>query len=408
MNFTAFLSENRNFRFLWLSQLISALGDWISYVALTLFVIDRYSNSVQALAWITLSKTLAILFFGPLGGAMADQHNRKKLMVIADLSRFFLTLLLLFSPPLWALTLIVFALNILSCLFTPAYYAIIPELVEEKNLLAANSINGVTANSVWLLGTLIGGVMVAAIGYRWAFLFDALSFLLSALFLAFINYRSQKTAHFSLLMPFQQTYQGLREIKKSPPHLIMFAVVFGFFLAGGFYNFVQPLIIRKELGLAEVYYSYALALTGGLMILTSFLLGKYGQRVPRPLLVQISVLLGGIAFILLGWQINWATVVIAAALVGISNSFGGLGMRTFMQEITPNELRGKVFGLIEPIINSAMAIAAFGGMVVLKGLGYNWPLKLSGIFLILVLFLAIALNRYNNLQSDLSQQNISA
>lgn len=407
MNFIAFLSENRNFRSLWLSQLVSALGDWISYVALSLFVIDKYADPVAALAWITVSKTVAILLFGPPGGALADVYNRKKLMVYADVLRFLLTLTLLFTPPLWALILIVFALNVLSSLFTPAYYAIVPELVEEDKLLAANSINSITGNSVWLMGTIIGGVLVTWIGYQGAFFLDALSFLVSAFFLSFINYTGHETGRITIWQPFQQTLQGIQEIKNSSPHLIIFAVTFGFFLSGGLYNFAQPLLIRKYLNLDQQYYSYALALTGAMMIFTTYLLGKYGKRLSRPFLVQIAVLLGGLSFILMGWKINLVTVMLVAAVVGISNSFGGLGMRTFLQEITPNESRGKVFGIVEPIINIALAFSALSGMVVINKLGYNFSFIFSGLFLILVYLLSLGLNRYKELNAN-SKQTLSA
>ncbi|HJZ49194.1 MAG TPA: MFS transporter, partial [Roseiflexaceae bacterium] len=129
--------RQRNFALLWTGGLISLLGDWLLFIALPFYIYDL-TGSALATGAMFIAETLPILLFGSLGGVFADRWDRKRTMIVADLLRAVLLLLLLAvrSPDwLWAIYLVVFVQSSIGQFFNPAKGALIPQLVDEQQLM---------------------------------------------------------------------------------------------------------------------------------------------------------------------------------------------------------------------------------------------------------------------------------
>src|SRR5215207_8565496 len=180
--------RQRNFALLWAGGLISMLGDWLLFIALPFYIYDL-TGSTLATGAMFIAETLPILLFGSIGGVFADRWDRKKTMIVADLLRAGLLLLLLVvrSPEwLWAIYLVVFVQSSVGQFFNPAKGALIPQLVDESQLMPANSLNSLGVELTRLIGAPLGGALMALMGLESVVVVDCVSFVVSALLIGLI------------------------------------------------------------------------------------------------------------------------------------------------------------------------------------------------------------------------------
>ena len=180
--YLSLLRRNRDYRFLWLGNVVSLLGDWFNLIAAA-ELITELSNSGVAISYLFLARFLPLFFFSPLAGVLADRYNRKTLMVVSDVLRAVVVLGFLVvgvTRQVWLFYFLTIAQFALSALFTPARTAVVAMVVDRKELVTANALDSFTWSTMLALGALLGGVVAAVFGAETAFFLDALTFLLSA------------------------------------------------------------------------------------------------------------------------------------------------------------------------------------------------------------------------------------
>jgi MFS family permease len=178
--------RNRDFRLLWMGMTISLIGDGIFLVAMAWQAYELW-NAPAALSLLGIGMTIPTIAFLLPAGVLSDRVDRRSLMLCADLARALvlaalavlaLTGLLTF----WELVLLVALYGVGTAFFTPAFEAIVPDIVPRSDLAAANSLDQfVRPITLRLAGPALGGALVAGVGTGVAFSVDAFSFLISAL-----------------------------------------------------------------------------------------------------------------------------------------------------------------------------------------------------------------------------------
>src|SRR5713101_4539396 len=175
--------QNRNFRRLWLAQIVSEIGDWfytLSIYSLLLQLTGRASSVALALVLQVLPQT----FIGPTAGVVSDRVRRKYVMITADLVRFVIVLAMLLvrtRSMVWLVYPLLVAETIMAAFFEPARNAVIPAIAANNDVLLANTLSSATWSVNLLVGASVGGVVAALLGRDAVFLLNALSFLASAL-----------------------------------------------------------------------------------------------------------------------------------------------------------------------------------------------------------------------------------
>jgi MFS family permease len=183
------LAEGRAYRRLWAAQAISLGGDWFTLIALAVFVSRDTGGSGLAVAGLVLMQLLPGVVVGPFAGVLADRLDRRRLLVASDLVRCGLVLLLIPAArtghllPVYALALAHFTV---STVFEPTRSALLPRLVEPRQLVAAVTLSTVTWSVMTAAGGVVGGTTLGLVGVTGAFLIDALTFAASAAFIAAI------------------------------------------------------------------------------------------------------------------------------------------------------------------------------------------------------------------------------
>ncbi len=188
------LFRNRPFALLWLSQMISNLGDMALYIVLPVTVY-KATGSKSELAITFVCGTLPALLFSLLGGVLADRWPQRRTMIAADLARMAALLLLLlvhnvkhFGPhDLLLFYTVSFLVASFSCFFSPARQSLMRIAVPKEQLLQANSLVFTGSQGCSLLGPAVGGLLLAFLSAKSVFVFDAATFAVSALLIALVQ-----------------------------------------------------------------------------------------------------------------------------------------------------------------------------------------------------------------------------
>lgn len=193
VGYVALLRANPNFRWIWLGQVVSLFGDWFNLIA-SAALISQLTHSGLALGGLFVVRMLAPFLVSPAAGVATDRYNRKALLILTDLARGAIVLGFLFvrepkhTPLLYLLT----ALQLgISGVFFPARNAILPEIVNRRELGTANALSSVTWSVMLAVGAAIGGLVAGEWGIYPAFVVDALSFFLSAALIWQVSYQPE-------------------------------------------------------------------------------------------------------------------------------------------------------------------------------------------------------------------------
>ena len=175
------------FRNLWLAQTTSAMGDNIVIVALALYVTDLTGNPVDV-GIVLGAQVIPFLAFLLVGGVWADRLPRARVMITTDVVRaalHALLALLIFTETveIWHLVVIEALFGTAEAFFRPAYTGLVPRTVPESEIQEAQALSSLTFNLAEFVGPAVATALVLGLGGGWAFLLDAATFAVSALFL---------------------------------------------------------------------------------------------------------------------------------------------------------------------------------------------------------------------------------
>ena len=189
------LALNGNFTALWAGQLISLFGDRMHQIALA-FLVLAITNSPIAVAFVFVAATIPNLLLGPIAGTFVDRWDQKQVMVVSDLLRASGVMLVPIAAIVNVLLIypLVFAITSVSIFFRPARTAVLPRVVEEDELLTANSATWISETLADVIGYPLAGLFVAFLGASLplAFWLDAATYIASAVLIATMSIPPQR------------------------------------------------------------------------------------------------------------------------------------------------------------------------------------------------------------------------
>ena len=184
--------RNRDFRLLWSGMTISLLGDGIFLIAMAWQAYELW-NAPAALSILGIGMTIPTIGFLLPAGVLSDRLDRRSLVLGSDLGRAVVVgalaaLVLTGALTFWLLVILVALYGIGAAFFAPAFEALVPDIIPPDELAAANALDQfVRPITLRLVGPALGGVLVAAVGTGVAFALDAVTFLASAVAVAFMR-----------------------------------------------------------------------------------------------------------------------------------------------------------------------------------------------------------------------------
>jgi MFS family permease len=342
----------------WLAQAISRFGDPITLIALATVMYDR-TRSALFTALAVVIATVPTALFGFFAGALADALGHRRAMFISDVLRVVLIgavpVFLDLGAPLLVAYVCVFLAAIFGAVFNPARIAIIPQLVPPERLAAANSTVAATDRTVEILGALAAGFLVATVGAA-AFYFDAATFAVSALLLAALRVRPGETRPFRLSRLFADASEGVRFLLHQPILRVNTYFSLAAQLALPVANGLTPVYLVRRFANGDPEFGAALfgvaeaALAAG-AVGAGLTLPEYMTQFRKGQLVVVGFASYGTLLMLLGFAPSLLPAMVIFFLMGVANVVFVVPNITISQEVTPPELRARVFGARIALLN---------------------------------------------------------
>ncbi len=351
--------QTRDFRLLFGGETISLLGDQFHFIALAWLAL-QLTGSGLALGTVLMVAAVPRIAFMLVGGASSDRMSPRTLMIVSNVVRgvtvaVLATLVLSGHAALWQLYLLAVVFGIADAFFMPAINTILPMLVADDGLPAANGLMQVAQQLTGLIGPAIAGVAVALVGTGVAFTIDAGSFAVSTLTaLALAGGRRTPAAvdgSAGAGAPAQPAIltsirEGLAHAWRDPAIrslvLITAAINFAF---GGPVNVGLPWLARTEFGGAAAL-GFVIAAFGGGALLGAAVAGSLPTVRRLGTVVSALVLVMGVAFAFMGVVSSAVAAAALLAVVGIGAGFANVQVIAWLQARTPEELRGRVMSLV--------------------------------------------------------------
>jgi MFS transporter, DHA3 family, macrolide efflux protein len=362
------LPLTKDFGLIWLSQLISQVGDGISKLALLWFVYSITGSPLKTTA-IGLLQTIPPIVCGPLIGVLVDRLPKKFLLIGSNVFR---AILIGFLP--CAISVDAFTVNVLYILvlldamamaaLSPTLTASVPMVVPRAQFTSANALIQSTTSLGIICGPALSGVGIALFGPQEVLCFNAVTYFASALCLAFVRLspqgraESQKAGDSSLIRDLQEglVFVAVKE------RVIALLIV-----AAGFYGFgasamttLFPVFTKRLLDLGPIEVGYLWSTMGVGLLVMSIVLLWFTERTlgDRINIIAWTSAVSGLAIGLLVWTKDLFLVGLLMIVIG-----AGVGAFTpiawsVMQELTPGNLIGRVMSLY----STGAMTAAIGGI----------------------------------------------
>jgi MFS family permease len=379
--------RNRRWRAFIAGTSISTAGDFVYLVALVVYLIEETGSA----GWVAAAATARMATFtllGPIGGAIADRFDRRRLMVLLDLARAAVMVIVAFVIAVDVHVLVVVGLVVVATALTtpyrPAAVAATPLLVPESDLAAANAAEATIGQLAWFVGPAVGAALVSWAGPEPAFVINGVTFGVSALFVGRIgdigrgarvtaDDAGEKTPSIA-----RQIVGGAKAIRSTDGLVAMSGLLVAMMFAYGIENVVHVLVVRDRLGLDA----------GGVGVLSASLgvgglaAAPFAARVARSgrsgaLLAGAGILMGApLALLAVGTSPVIASVLMV--IEGAGNILLDVLFITLLQRLCAEEVMGRVFALQDTGAALAQLLGIMSAPLLVTHLGLRGTLVVGG------------------------------
>ena len=352
------------FRRLYWGAFGSNIGSWMQNAVLGAYAL-QLTDSASFVGLIVFAQLGPLLLFSPIGGALADVFDRRRILITVAVEQLVLSAVLTWmtmgdAPSQTALVLVVFGIGVGQAIHAPTYSAALPALVDRKDLPGAISLNSAQMNASRVIGPAIGGVLYAATGVAWVFAVNTATYLivigvLYVIRLPRVVQDPDEPKGLRRLLGGVTVARRNRTIRRTLLTMACFSLFCLPFVTQ------MPTIAERNLGIEADSAAFGLfyaclglgAVIGSLSIGTVFA-GHSKRRLVRQGLGLFSVSLAALALVRDPLPAYPITVIVGSAYFGTVTS-----LSTVLQEQLDDRVRGRVL---------ALWVMCFGGTVPIGGL----------------------------------------
>ncbi|HMI98824.1 MAG TPA: MFS transporter [Gaiellaceae bacterium] len=350
------LRRVRGLRLLFLAAFGSGLGTWLAFVALTIDVWDRTSSGTWVSA-LLIADFLPAIVLGLTTGPLIDRLSRRRVMVIADVVRFFVFSALPFAQSATQIVALAAVAGFATGFFRPAVYAGLPNLVADSELPSAQGLLQAADAMTTVLGPLAGGVLVATTSTDWAYGINAVTFLFSAALILRIPARLLQIAQATTEGHWRDVAEGLALIRGSRALLTVLIAWNVSMLGNAGVNVAEVVLAKVSFHAGDFGFGLMLASAGFGLVFGSL---TVGALIGRRQLARVYVTGLGMMALGIGAAAVAPNVWVAAACVVVSGAGNGIALvcnALLVQRGAPDRLRGRVFTVL---MSSNYAILGLG------------------------------------------------
>ena len=381
-----------SFTLLWLATLGSGLGTGIATIALTVDIWDR-TGSGKWVSVLLLVEFVPMLAIGLLLGPVVDRVSRRGLMIASDLVRAAVFALLPFAGEPIAIVALAAVAGFATGFFRPAVYAGMPNLVDDADLPQANALFQTIENLTWMLGPLIGGVILSVTSPDVSYVANAVTFLVSAALIARVAGARLQAGAAESEGHLRDLAEGFALVLRSRPLLTVLVAWTIAMLGLAAVNVAEVALAKVSLDAGDFGLGLLMASAGLGLIVGSLLGGEVLEHRP------ISFAYGG-AVGLMAIGIGLAAVApnvwVAAACVvvsGLGNGVASVCNPVLVQRGAPDHLRGRAFTAIMSVNAAAFGLGMIVAGALTDALGARWVWGIAAGVLAVVAVVGAALAR---------------
>lgn len=383
--------QSRNYRLFFAGQAVSLVGTWMQFVAQA-WLVYRLTGSAAQLGLVTFCQQVPVFFLAPLGGALADRTERRRVLLTTQTASMGLAIALAVltltgHATMPALLAIALALGTVNAFDVPARQSFVVQLVDKDHVVNAIALQSSMVTSARILGPALAGVLVAAVGEGWCFVVNALSFL--AVLAGLLAMRDLPPPPVrSGRPPLQDIAEGFRFTTRTPPVRKVLLLQAAASLLAMPYATLLPVLAGKILHGTASTYGLLMGSAGVGALGAAVLLARRPDAKGLGTRVTAGALGFGTALVLLARvpSVPWAVPVLAVA--GFCSMTLLSGCMTLVQVLTPDALRGRAMavysmavlgmspfgalwaGALAERVGPQATVAVCGGACVLAGLAF--------------------------------------
>ena len=349
----------KNFYKLWLGELISNIGSGMTAFALSVYIYEK-TGSVSYVSLITLLSFMPSIILSPIGGLLADKYDRRLLMIIGDLFSGLGLVYILWSIQTGEKSIVPIFVGItFSSVFTsllePSYRATLTDILEEENYAKASGLIQVAGSAKYVISPVIAGIVLSVADIRVILLLDILTFITTCLMIFLVRKSMNSETQNYKKDSFKGLLEGLFIIKVNRG---VYSLVIIMFFVCFFMGFIQILIRPMILALSSVK-------TAGMMeslcavglLIGSLWIGIAGIKKNYSKILAVACFFCGIFMSMTGVNENLAIIGISTFLFFSTLPFMNSCADVLVRVSIPNELQGRVWGLISLITQMGTVVA---------------------------------------------------
>ncbi len=318
-------------------------------------------------------RMLPSVLFGSFGGFLADRINKKKLMITCDVLRALIVLGFIFTKNLYIFFLLGLLISALDKVFMSTRGAFIPEIVRKEKIVEANSFCEMTRSVITVVGPALGAFLLCVFNYKTIFVIDSLTFVISVICLLFLSYSPKIISGLekkknNFIEFFNEQKETLAFLKNHS--LLLFAFIVRLFdaLGSGAYNATLP-VFSKYFSSIEIFSkkihienSASYGWIVGVWALGQFIGSFFTNSLLKNSRINLKNLLIFSIFVkAVGMALTFQCSILLYALIfifisGLGDGVANVFFLSLLMKESPENKRGKIFGLIFSILYSTLAL----------------------------------------------------
>ena len=348
------------------SNVITTLGFWFTYVAAFDIFVFQTDVGPLAIGILGMSAVAPMVIGGPIAGVIADQYERRRVIIATYLLCVPFILLLVFYRSIILAYAVFFITGFLYSIARPAYRALIPQLVPDEQLEEANGLLASSDSAAQILGPGIAGTLLVVVDARTLFILDATSYVLAAILVFIIPVTVVEPSDDAVLSGFRN---GVNYMRQTPLLLMLTSLGVVLFVAAGVFEAIVPYYIRELLGQGSSTYSMFLLATGVGSFIGGISFGVVNNHIRSELLPSVSLLLFSIAIGTFVFVRVESILTVASVGIGLAMVWFMSAAYTSMHRRVNEEYQGRIFGIFQSSVRGAQVIAMSAAGIVVSVVG---------------------------------------
>jgi MFS family permease len=373
--------RHRNFQLFFAGQAISLIGTWMQTVAQS-WLVYRMTGSALLLGTVGFANQIPVFIVAPVGGIVADRHNRQRVVIGTQIASMVLAAILALLTlwgriQVWQIMAIAAGLGVVNGFDIPARQAFLIDMVGKEDLLNAIALNSSMFNGARIIGPAIAGILVASIGEGWCFFANAVSYI--AVIVGLLLMRIQHPANLANQgSPLENILEGFAFVRNTGPVRSILLLLGVVSFVGMPYAVLMPVFADKILHGGARGLGVLMGATGvGALLGAASLAARVGVK-GLGKLIALSAGGFGVSLILFSSsRIFWLSTVLLVP-VGFAMMVQMASSNTLIQAMVPDRLRGRVMSVYSMMFMGMAPLGALSAGALAHHLGAPWTVAVGG------------------------------